>query len=239
MPTNTRRTASARRVNRELSIYEQIRELIVHGRFAPGTRIIETEVASRLGVSRTPVRSALQRLQQEGYIVTSGVGRQARPSVAPLTREDAWELFGIVGGVEGLASRWAAALEPAARHKLVEKLEVVNQKLLHATQAGRPDHNLFFTLDTEFHHAYVAASAGPRLQVLHDAIKPQAERYVRLYTSVLLDEIGTSVREHDTIIAAIGAGDEEAAQRAVQQNWRNAALRLNRVINAVGERGSW
>lgn len=230
---------SAPATNRESVVYEQIRELIVHGRLAPGTRIIETEVASRLAVSRTPVRSALQRLQQEGYIIATAQGRQVRPSVAPLTREDAWELFDVVGGIEGLASRRAATLEPDRRAELVVQLEDVNQRLLRAIQPEYLDRNLLFNLDTEFHHAYVAASAGPRLLVLHDAIKPQAERYVRLYTSALWGEVSTSVREHEVIIAAIAVGDEEAAQRAVQQNWRNAALRLNRVIDTVGERGSW
>jgi DNA-binding GntR family transcriptional regulator len=225
--------------NRETLVYEKIRELIVHGRLAPGTRIIETEVASRLAVSRTPVRSALQRLQQEGYINTTGTGRQARPSVAPLTQEDAWELFGVVGGIEGLAGRLAATLEGSRKAELVNQLELVNQQLLSAIRAENLDRNLLFNLDTEFHHAYVAAAAGPRLRVLHDAIKPQAERYVRLYTSALWDEVGTSVQEHKVIIAAITVGDEEATQRAVQENWRNAARRLDRVIDTVGERGSW
>lgn len=241
MSTRRREPASGpdQGVNRDTRVYEQIRELIVHGRLAPGTRIIETEVARRLEVSRTPVRSALQRLQQEGYIITSGNGRQVRPSVAPLTREDAWELFGIVGGIEGLASRQAAALEGAARTGLVSELEAINQRLLQAIVPEHLDRNLLFTLDTEFHHAYVAASAGPRLRMLHDAIKPQAERYVRLYTSALWGEVGTSVQEHKLIIDAISTGDEEGAQRAVQENWRNAALRLNQVIDTVGERGSW
>jgi DNA-binding GntR family transcriptional regulator len=225
--------------NRESLVYEQIRELIVHGRLAPGTRIIETEVASRLAVSRTPVRSALQRLQQEGYIVTAGDGRQARPSVAPLTREDAWELFGVVGAIEGLAGRLAAGLEQREKARLISRLEEVNERLLGATTASNLDRNLLFTLDTDFHHAYVEAAAGPRLRVLHEAIKPQGERYVRLYTSALWDEVATSVKEHQVIIASIAAGDEEATQRAIQQNWRNAALRLNRVIDNVGERGSW
>lgn len=226
-------------VTRDAQAYEQIRELIVHGRLAPGTRIIETEIARRLDVSRTPVRSALQRLQQEGYIVTTGNGRQLRPSVAPLTREDAWELFSIVGVIEGQASRLAAALDREVRDGLVESLETINQRLLCALEPKNLDGNLLFMLDTDFHQAYVTASAGPRLRALHEAIKPQAERYVRLYTSALWGEVGISVREHKEIIEAIAAGDEEGAQRTVQENWRNAALRLNQVIDSVGERGSW
>jgi DNA-binding GntR family transcriptional regulator len=88
--------------------YRRLRELIVTGRLAPGSRIIETAVAARLGVSRTPVRAALQRLQQEGYVVVASPGQQSRMAVAPLTQEDAIELFGMVSAVEGLAANGAA-----------------------------------------------------------------------------------------------------------------------------------
>ncbi|MCY3548496.1 MAG: GntR family transcriptional regulator [Gemmatimonadetes bacterium] len=83
--------------DRGTQAYQHLRELIVHGRLAPGSRLIETEVAERLGLSRTPVRSALQRLMQEGYISDPGTGRQSRPYVAPLTQDDAFELLHIVG----------------------------------------------------------------------------------------------------------------------------------------------
>lgn len=233
------REASRVRGDRATVAYRQLRELIVHGRLAPGTRIIETEVANRLGVSRTPVRAALQRLQQEGYILASGRGRQMRPSIAPLTREDARELFGIVGEIEGLAARWAAGGDPGCREVLVEELRSLNEEYLRTSRLERRDQNRLFDLDTRFHRRYVEAGAGPRLLALHDAIKPQAERYVRVYISVLFDEIATSVREHAAIVDGIAAGDPDEAQRAVQQNWRNAADRLSRVIDSVGERGSW
>ena len=73
--------------------YQQLRELIVWGRLAPGSRVIESDIAERLGVSRTPVRSALHRLQQEGYIVGVGRGSEQRLTVAPLTQDDARDLF--------------------------------------------------------------------------------------------------------------------------------------------------
>jgi DNA-binding GntR family transcriptional regulator len=230
---------AGRRVDRATQAYRQLRELIVHGRLAPGARIIETEVASRLGVSRTPVRAALQRLQQEGYIVSSGSGRQSRPSIAPLTREDARELFGIVGALEGLAARAAAALEDGIRLQHAQRLREINEEYLRMSRERRSDENRLFELDTRFHRYYVEMGAGPRLLALHDAVKPQAERYVRLYISALVDEIATSVAEHRVIVDAIAAGDEEGAERAVHTNWRNAAERLSRVIDTLGERGSW
>src|SRR5688572_14725654 len=109
----------ARKRARPDQVYQKLRQLIIDGRLAPGTRVIETDVAERLGVSRTPVRGALQRLQQEGYIIASGTGQQSRLAVAPLTQEDARELFAIVGEIEGLGARWSAELAEDSRSSVV------------------------------------------------------------------------------------------------------------------------
>lgn len=219
--------------------YRKLRELIVWGRLAPGTRIIETDVANRLGVSRTPVRSALQRLQQEGYIVEVGAGQQSRLSVAPLTKEDASELFAIVGHVEGLAAEWAAEQDERRRARTTRELEHLNAELEAAAAVARPDHQRIFELDQGFHRHYVEVGAGPRLLALHNAVKPQSERYVRLYISALVDQIGKSVAEHAATIDAIRTGDPRAAKDRVLENWRNAAARLCEVIEHLGERGAW
>ncbi|MBI3081686.1 MAG: GntR family transcriptional regulator [Gemmatimonadetes bacterium] len=216
-----------------------MRDLIVRLRLAPGARITETDAAGRLGVSRTPVRAALQRLTQEGYVVVSDSGRRRRPVVAPLTREDATELLHIVAEVEGLAARYAASLNPKLRAQLGTELRRVNEELRRAAQARRPDANQVFELDHMFHRRLVEAAAGSRLLSLHEAIKPQAERYGRVYAAALTDEISTSVEEHAQLIQAVEAGDPDGAQRAVLTNWRNAAARLSHVIDAMGERGSW
>lgn len=167
------------RTDRAAQAYNRLRKLIVHGQLAPGSRIIETEVAERLGVSRTPVRSALQRLQQEGFIVEGRNGERGRGSVSPLTREDARELFQIVGALEGLAAAHPARLSPRERDPLVDRLEDANRKL-HALEATQhPNRSSYFDLDSAFHQVYVDAGAGPRLGKLHEVVKPQAERYIR------------------------------------------------------------
>lgn len=220
-------------------VYRKLRELIVRGQLAPGTRIVETDVAQRLGVSRTPVRGALQRLQQEGYIVDSPALQQSRPTVAPLTREDERELFLIVAEVEGLAARMAAQRSSAQREKLAAELTAINEQFRKAAEAKQHNHNRLWELDEKFHRCYVEAGAGPRLLALFEAVKPQAERYERIYVSLLARDLSPSIAEHTAIIRAIKTGNADAAQHAVQTNWRNAAERLGNVITSVGERGQW
>lgn len=219
--------------------YDQLRELIVHGRLAPGSRIIESDIADRLGLSRTPTRSALHRLQQQGYVIALGRTNERRLSVAPLTQSDAMELFQIVGQLEGLAARATAERPAAERAVIVTRLRALNADLGSAGRATSADPRRLFDLDMAFHSTYMASGAGPRLLALHDAIRPQAERYARLYAHSLAGEIATSVSEHEVINGCIESGDLDGAEHAVERNWRNAALRLSGVIRTQGERGSW
>src|SRR5213075_1747078 len=115
--------ATAPHGSRPEQVYVRLRDLIVQGLVAPGSRIVETEIASRLGVSRTPVREALQRLQQEGYVVGAPGAQQSRLTVAPLTRDDVAELLNIVGVLEGLGTRKAAQLPIADRKTLAKDLK--------------------------------------------------------------------------------------------------------------------
>ncbi|MDB4879657.1 MAG: GntR family transcriptional regulator [Gemmatimonadetes bacterium] len=218
--------------------YEELRHIIVWGQIAPGSRISERIVAERLGLSRTPVRSALHRLEQEGFVSSVGRDRERRLIVAPLTMSDGLEVYSIVGHLEGLAARTAAELPLARRKEIVARLRAVNRQLADRLHHGG-DAADFFDLDIEFHRTYVEGVVGPRLLTLHRAIKPQGDRYTRLYVSVLLGQVDTSVYEHEKIAAAIGRGDADAAQHATETNWHNAAERLTHVIARHGEQGNW
>src|SRR5437868_5333904 len=231
-----RRAAGAtERANR---LYDSLRNLIVRGQLAPGARIVETEVAERFGVSRTPVRAAFQRLEREGYVIASAT-HQARMTVAPLTREDVGELLEIVGELEGLAARRAARLTEDARERLAKDLASLNAEFRRAASAKGAQPGKLYELDEKFHRRYVEAGSGPRLLSLHEAVKPQAERYIRMYIALLLDTVPTAGSEHDAIVDAIRTGNAAAAQRAVQTNWRHASDRLVRAIEVMGEQGNW
>jgi len=234
-----RKPEPAQRGNSLRLVFHEIRELIIRGKLSPGAWIIEADLADRLGFSRTPVRGALHWLQREGYVVASGSGSKSRMIVAPLTKEDAKELYTIIGHIEGLGASLTAQLPPARRNKLVRSLTEINEGLADLAKARRMDPDRIFDLDLSFHSQIVEASAGPRLLELHKSTQPQAERYWRLYASAILDELGTSVKEHNEIIRAIAEGEPEAAERGIQLNWENGAQRLARVIDTIGERGSW
>lgn len=220
--------------------YVRLRDLIVSGRLAPGSRLVEASLASALGISRTPVRSAIQRLRQEGYVVSNESLGRAVPLVAPLRREDGRELFELLGKMESLAARRAAQLPEVERYALADRLAAINQALL----ACAPDDmegtvSRLHVLHGEFHRELVRSAAGPRLRASHEVMNAQAERYERVYSGLVADT-PESVREHDAIISAIRHGDAAAAEIATERNWMGAAERLVRVIaRAMEFGGGW
>ena len=219
--------------------FQRIRELVVRGRLAPGTWIVEGDLCEHLNMSRTPVRGALYLLEREGYVIEQRNSSKSRMIVAPLTREDANELYPILGRIEGLAGRRAAVLPQAERDELAAGLKAVNGKLAQIAQERTYNGLSIFDLDHEFHRLVVSAGSGPRLNALHKAIEPQTELYWRLYASSIVGELTHSVAEHEEIVAALVAGDPDRLERALSVNWENGCKRLEKVIDIYGERGSW
>jgi DNA-binding GntR family transcriptional regulator len=217
--------------------FQQLRELIVHGKLSPGTWIVEGDLAKRLHVSRTPIRAALNKLQQEGYVLEHRMANKSRMIVAPLTKEDAAELYSVIGRLEGLAGRTTAALPRADRIKIVQQLKALNQQLADVRD-NHSKRGSIFEIDRDFHRLVVSCS-GPRLSAWHRAIEPQAERYWRLYSSSIITDLQLSIAEHNDIIRALADGDPDRVERCLQTNWDNGCNRLARVIDVFGERGSW
>jgi DNA-binding GntR family transcriptional regulator len=219
--------------------FQKIRELIVKGKLSPGSWLLESDLCGHLNMSRTPVRGAFHQLQREGYVIEHRNGSKSRMTVSALTLEDASELYPIIGRIEGLAGRRAAALPGAKRDKLAAQLERLNGQLAEIARNRHLTGASIFDLDREFHRLIVGAGAGARLKRLHEAIEPQAERYWRLYASSILGNLHLSVAEHEAIIAALRAGDAAKLDDALEANWRNGLERLAGVIEIFGERGSW
>lgn len=222
--------------SRPTHVYERLREQIRRGRLAPGLRIVEADIAAALGVSRTPVRSALRSLMSDGYVVASGRGQQVRLRVAPLRATDLVEIFQLLGALEGIAALAAAALPDQQRRALAHALRRDTRALEQAFRQQPPDYDRRLTLHRRFHVRLTDVAAGARVRTLLDAVRPLAERYEWIYGRVLPRGIVPAAREHDAIARAIQDGRAEAARRAVEANWANAARRLSPAI-AIQEAG--
>jgi len=221
--------------------YATLRDLIVSGRLAPGTPLIERQTADLAGASRPTVRSALQRLEQEGFVTLARIGgRYSRFLVAPVTVEAMRECYFLMGAVDGLAARAAAQLPSAQRKTLAGALKKLNKKLLAFGRGGEPRFDEIEPTDNEFHGAYVAAAAGPWILREYSTLRPHAKRFGQLYASALTRRIPSEVfQEHEAIVDAIARGRPDAAEAAAVTNWRNAADRFERVMRDEGERGTW
>jgi DNA-binding GntR family transcriptional regulator len=169
---------STRRAERDIksmdsvtAAFLKLRDLIVQGQISPGSWVVEAELAERLGFSRTPIRGALQLLQREGFIVEHRASgkKKIRLRISPLTKEDAQELYLVVGNIEALAGGLTASLALEKRQELCVRLQEMNERMHLMAASKKVELRSVFDLDTQFHHEIVAASAGPRLMTIHQA----------------------------------------------------------------------
>jgi DNA-binding GntR family transcriptional regulator len=216
-----------------------LRELIIMGQLAPGSWVVEEDLASHLGLSRTPIRGALQWLLREGYIFEQKRGTKTRMLIAPLTLEDARELYRLVGNLEGHAGYLLGATPLGERETLATALERINSEIHDIAEGGRTNPRRIFDLDATFHRKLVEASAGPRLLRLYEGVKPQIERYWRPYASSIINDLHLSVAEHTEIIAAIRKGQPRSIELAIENNWTGGFERVAKLISLSVEWGSW
>ncbi|WP_457637974.1 GntR family transcriptional regulator [Oceanithermus sp.] len=183
--------------------YEKLKQLIVSGNLQPGERLSEPALAEALGVSRTPVREALQRLAQEG-LVEMRPGRGAWVRV--LKPREVAEVYEVRALIEGEAARRAAERSNEAD---LARLEVALDEL---EQADPADYAAQIAADARFHALLVAASGNRVLeQVFHDL---DAALALTRQFSRDFNQTPQTRQQHRAITAAIARGDAEAARAA-------------------------
>jgi len=186
-------------------IVEQLAELIIDGGLSE--RLKEIDLAGQLGVSRTPLREALLVLERDGLVV-SEANKGFR--VAPLSEARVRELFPIIGALEALAVRTGAdALVARA-----PQLRAAN-KQIRAGSGGRR-----YLLDRRFHELLWSGNANASLVALLRRTWLEAKRFDGSTDRGMANPSG-SMREHDEIARAIGAGKLERAASLVEEHWRH------------------
>jgi len=227
-------TATASRLQ---TSYDELRTLIIEGVFAPGTRLLETEIADRLGVSRATAQSALKRLHQEG-IIRRPSGNRAPWIVAPLTIRGFRELVDVLLATTWLAARRAAELDSDERQQLVDELRAINDEFRKIGSEVPVDTDRVDELDWRFHYHLVDRMVSARLREVYHSQHPLRVLYGRQYAKGLGDKSSISVHNHAAIVDAIARGDADAADLATRIHWSGACERFEEVIREVGEHGT-
>lgn len=208
MPVPERVGVISRSLLRE-NAYRSIRDAIVDGTLAPGERLNDAELAQWLGVSRTPVREALTRLEETGLVQTKP-GRYTM--VSPLDSRLARAAQTVTAAMHELAVREAV---PQLSTGEIDAMRAANARFAAALQAD--DVDAAIASDDEFHGVTVRASANPVLRAVIDQYTPVLRRLERLRFSSLNGR--ASVALHDQIIARCEARDVEGAAAAARDNW--------------------
>jgi DNA-binding GntR family transcriptional regulator len=197
---------------REL-VLEAIREAIKNGILQPRERLMEIQLADELGVSRTPVREALRKLELEGFIVM--VPRKGA-YVSDLTMKDVADVFEIRAALEGLAGALAA------ERITEEELEAMERMLVEKGEAiSHNDIDKLVEADTKFHEAMYMASRNERLSNIISNLREQIQRF-RLTSLSVPGRREDSLKEHREILEAIQARDIQLAKQLAQEHIENA-----------------
>lgn len=192
--------------NSPTDAYRLILEAIDIGIYRPGDRLVESELAERLGVSRTPVREALQRLETQSLLARDGRSL----IVASLDHNQMAELYVVRRELEGLAARLAA------RHATSEEIRVLRE-MVEADQALVDDPPALSRANRRFHKQIHLASHNRYLVQQLDLV----HRTMALMATTSLAAQGRSriaLEEHDGIVRAIETRDEDAAYTALKEH---------------------
>ncbi|MEQ5788863.1 GntR family transcriptional regulator [Erythrobacter sp. NFXS35] len=204
--------------------YIRIRAHLLSGAVRPKDQLTEDQLAQITGFSRTPVREAVRRLEDELLLVRS---ESKRLFVADWSRDDIEEMFALRQMLECHAAERAARRLSGAQ---VADLEAVNHALREAIEQPEPDVARFLEANRRFHEAIIDAAHSPRLgQMLGRLVEaPVVLRTARNYS---LEDLRQSARDHDELIAAFAARDPEWARAVMGSHLRRA---FHTFAKAVG-----
>lgn len=195
----------------ENKAYFTLKGQIVKGIFPPGYRLVERELADQLGMSRTPIRWAIKRLEAEGFL-------ERKPSrgvcLKILDFNEVLELLYIRESLEGMAGRLAAENRtPEQAQAIMAVVEEMEKELC--------DHELlnYYRLSGELHQLIMAASHNNSLIKMATHVNSQAARFQ--YKNLLLaGRVSESVKEHRAIAEAICAANPDEAEQRIRQHIR-------------------
>ncbi|HOV79140.1 MAG TPA: GntR family transcriptional regulator [Bacillota bacterium] len=203
-------------------VFESLREAIILGRLKPGERLMEIQLAEEMGVSRTPVREAIRKLELEGFVVM--VPRKGA-YVAGISLKDIVDVFEVRAALEGLAAGLAA-------ERITDgELEQLERSLIQVNVSSPGDINVIAEGDSSFHNLIYLASRNQRLVQIITHLQEQIQRF-RMTTLSQPGRTKIALDEHKKIVEAISERDIELAQTLAREHIENAEQIL---LNALRE----
>lgn len=197
--------------------YIRLRNWILDGTLAPGAQLRDKELAEKLGVSRTPIREALLRLEDEGLVKTKP---NRSTLVSSIDFHSAFHLYSIVWTLERLALSQAFG---SLTQEHIQQMVDANERFLKQMKAK--DRAAALEADAEFHSVYVRRSQNQELEKLIFDLKAKLKR-LDLYYFDKVKNAALSYEEHRQIIQALKQKDLPRAMDAVEHNWRTSFNRF-------------
>ena len=208
MPVPRARDAVKRQLLRDTA-YEALCSAILDGTLVPGEHLHDGELCAWLGLSRTPVRGAISRLEDEGLVETAP---QRFTRVRPLQPQEVRNLFPVLAVLQALAAELAVPRLEAAHH---EALGAANDAYVRALIARDP--KAAEAADERFHGVFVEVAANPEIERVLDNLAPRLRWMRRAHGQALGGR--RSVAQHQAIIARTARGDAPGAASATRENW--------------------
>lgn len=213
------------KLNQAAIAYERLRELILSGAIKPGSQVLELEAAALLGMSRTPVREAMVRLDADGMVEL-----RARHGmrVLPISADDMREIYEVLTSLEASAARIVAQ-----RGVPAEQLDLLQRTVKRMDDAlDNDDLDDWAKADELFHRTLVECCGNGRLLQIVDQFWAQSHR-ARLATLRLRPKPVESNREHAALIEAIKKGEGETAMHLHEQHRRRAGKLLVDLLDQI------
>lgn len=202
-------------------VFENIRSAILEGTLKPGERLMEIKLAQQLGVSRTPIREAIRKLELEGLVIM--LPRRGA-FVADMNKKDLIELLEVRTGLEGLAAYFAAG---RISEDGVEKLENNIMELEKAV--GDNDVTAMLKIDEAFHNIIFEGSGNDRLKAMMNSLWETVYRFRLKYMSDYSSAVNI-VDEHKKILDAIKKGKATLAERLAKEHIEKAEQFMIEVL---------
>ncbi|HHW98360.1 MAG TPA: GntR family transcriptional regulator [Firmicutes bacterium] len=194
-------------------VFEHLREAIIKGKLRPGERLMEMQLADEMGVSRTPVREAIRKLELEGLVIM--IPRRGA-YVADLSIKDVAETFEIRSALEALAASLAAErITPEE----AEEMERILVRIGAAIEED--DMQQLVALDEEYHNLLYKASRNDRLMQILNNLREQIQRF-RVTTLAVPGRVRGVLQEHRNIAEAISERNAELAHQLALEHIENA-----------------